>query len=253
MSHLILEHVHLHFKVHREKSIKNFLIPKRSDFNTFSKDGTVQALTDISLNLQDGDRLAVVGHNGAGKSTLLKVLAGIYPPSAGTIRHSGRISCLFELATGFQMESSGWENIYLRGLMLGETPAGIRQKMNEIAAFSGLGEYLEMPVKYYSSGMFIRLAFSVSTAIQPEILLLDEVMAAGDAGFLAKAQKRMLELMNTTKIMVFVTHSMPSAVEFCNKAIWLEKGSIAAFGEPQQICDQYIQSVKKENDPCSTL
>lgn len=243
MTHITLDNVDLTFHVRREKSVKEFLTFKSDGFHSFGQDGSVHALKGLNLALKEGDRLAVIGHNGAGKSTLLKLIAGIYPPSSGFVQTSGKISCLFELATGFQMECSGWENIYLRGLMLGDTPQGIRSKMSEIAEFSELGEFLEMPVKYYSSGMFMRLAFSVSTAIRPDILLLDEVLGAGDAGFLTKAKRRMQELMDTTKIMVFVTHSMESAIAFCNSCIWLDKGEIRIQGTPGEVSATYLQTM----------
>jgi len=243
MSLIQLENVDLVFQVWREKRIKDILIPGSRKFNDFHADGTVRALDHLNLTIRDGDRLAVIGHNGAGKSTLLKLISGIYPPTSGKVTVDGRISSMFELATGFEMESSGWDNIYLRGLMLGETPESIKSKMLEIAEFSELGDFLNMPVKYYSSGMFIRLAFSISTAIQPDILLLDEVIAAGDAAFLQKANQRMHEMVDISKIMVLVTHSMGSAVEMCNRCIWLERGNLMMDGEPEEVTKAYLSSL----------
>lgn len=248
MSHILLKDVDLYFRVKRERSIKSLLTFHNEGFHTFGADGSVHVINKMNLNLHDGDRLAVIGHNGAGKSTLLKLIAGIYPPSTGILQTSGQISCLFELATGFQMECSGWDNIYLRGLMLGETPQSIRAKMQEIAEFSELGDFLEMPVKYYSSGMLMRLAFSVSTAIKPDILLLDEVMGAGDAGFLSKAQKRMQELMESTKILVFVTHSSAAVTAFCNRCIWLDKGIIREDGAPREIWAHYLAEMTQPKE-----
>lgn len=239
----MLDHVDLTFKIWREKRIKDILVPGSKKFNKFGADGTVQALRDLSLTVEDGERLAVVGHNGAGKSSLLKLLAAIYPPTKGVCSVQGRISSMFELATGFEMELNGWDNIYLRGLMLGETPNSIKGKMKEIAEFSELGNFLNMPVKYYSSGMFLRLAFSISTAIEPDILLLDEVVAAGDAAFIEKATQRMNSMINTAKIMVYVTHSMPQAVSMCNRCIWLERGNILMDGEPKEVTEAYIKSL----------
>lgn len=244
MSLIQLENVNLIYKVWREKRIKDILIPGSKKFNTFEKDGSVHALRDLNFAMKDGDRVAVIGHNGAGKSSLLKMLAGIYPPSSGNLMVDGRISSMFELATGFEMESSGWDNIYLRGLMLGEKPADIKAKMKEIAEFSELGEFLNMPVKYYSSGMFLRLAFSVSTAIEPDILLLDEVVAAGDAAFIDKATQRMNQMVNTAKIMVYVTHSMVQAKDMCNRCIWLERGNLMMDGTPEDVTKAYIESVQ---------
>ena len=241
-----MEHVNLIYKIWRERKIKDILIPGSRKFNSYGSDGTVHALKDLNLTFQDGERVAVIGHNGAGKSSLLKMLAGIYSPASGKLTVEGRISSMFELATGFEMESSGWDNIYLRGLMLGETPTQIKGKMREIAEFSELGEFLNMPVKYYSSGMFLRLAFSVSTAIEPDILLLDEVVAAGDAAFIEKATQRMKHMVDTAKIMVFVTHSMLQAQEMCNRCIWLERGVVMADGAPVDVVKEYMESVKEK-------
>lgn len=245
MSLIQLENVDLTFHVWREKRIKDVLIPGSRRFNDFQEDGAVHAIDHMNLTVRDGDRVAVIGHNGAGKSTLLKMISGIYPPSTGKVTVEGRISSMFELATGFEMEANGWDNIYLRGLMLGESPESIKEKMWEIAEFSELGEFLNMPVKYYSSGMFIRLAFSISTAIHPDILLLDEVIAAGDAAFLQKANQRMHEMVNISKIMVLVTHSMESAVEMCNRCVWLERGTILADGQPDEVTRLYLRSINE--------
>lgn len=232
------------FKIQRQKKIKDILIPGSKKFNDFSKDGTVHAIKDMNLEIKEGERVTIIGHNGAGKSTFLKMVSGIYPPTSGELKVQGRISSMFELATGFEMEQSGFDNIYLRGLMLGESPKQIKEKMREIAEFSELGDFLNMPVKYYSSGMFIRLAFSVSTAIKPEILLLDEVVGAGDAAFIAKANKRMKELMSSSSIMVLVTHSMKDAVELGNRCIWFERGKIMMDGEPQKVTKEYLKNMK---------
>lgn len=238
-----MEDVNLIFKIWREKRIKDVFIPGSKKFNDFGREGTIHAIKNMSLTINDGERVAVIGHNGAGKSTLLKMISGIYPPSSGALDVEGKISSMFELATGFEMESNGWDNIYLRGLMLGETPDRIKSKMREIAEFSELGEFLNMPVKYYSSGMFVRLAFSISTAIEPDILLLDEVVAAGDAAFLNKANKRMKDMIHISKIMLLVTHGMDSAVEMCNRCIWLERGVIMMDGKPKEVTKAYLQSL----------
>lgn len=245
MSVIQFEDVDLVFRVWREKRIKDILIPGSQKFNDFHADGTIHAIDHLNLTIRDGERVAVVGHNGAGKSTLLKVISGIYPPTSGQVTVNGRISSMFELATGFEMEANGWDNIYLRGLMLGESPESIKEKMWEIAQFSELGDFLDMPVKYYSSGMFIRLAFSISTAIYPDILLLDEVIAAGDAAFLQKANRRMHEMVDSSKIMVLVTHSMASAVEMCNRCIWMERGRIKADGAPREVTEQYLSNIEE--------
>ena len=239
MSSIEIKNADLVFNVWHQKRIKDVLIPGSNKFSDYT-DGKVHAIDNLSLSLKDGDRLAIIGHNGAGKSTLLKMISGIYPPTSGRITVDGNISSMFELATGFEMEQSGWNNIYLRGLMLGLTPDEIKEKMNEIAEFSELGNYLNMPVKYYSSGMFVRLAFSISTSIEPDILLLDEIIAAGDAGFLEKANERLQSMISTSKIMAFVTHSMESAVKMCNKCIWMQQGRILMSGTPGDVTKSYI-------------
>lgn len=245
MSHIILKDVNLYFKTKREKRIKDFLVKGSNKFNKFSQEGIVHAIKNMNLEIKEGERVSIIGHNGAGKSTFLKMISGIYPPTNGILNVSGKISSMFELSTGFEMESSGWDNIYLRGLMLGETPSSIKEKMKEIAEFSELGEFLDMPVKYYSSGMFVRLAFSVSTAIKPDILLLDEIVAAGDASFLKKAEKRMNEMIDVAKIMVLVTHSMKTAKDLTNRCLWFEKGKIIMDGKPKEVIKEYLKNIKE--------
>lgn len=243
MSIISLKDVNLVFKIQKQKKIKDIFIPGSKKFNEFTQNGTVHAIKNMNLEIKDGERVTIIGHNGAGKSTFLKIISGIYPPTSGELRVEGRISSMFELATGFEMEQSGLDNIYLRGLMLGESPKQIKEKMRGIAEFSELGDFLNMPVKYYSSGMFIRLAFSVSTAINPEILLLDEVVGAGDAAFIAKANKRMKELISSSRIMILVTHSMKDAVELGNRTIWLERGEVIMDGAPESVVKAYTNSM----------
>lgn len=241
MSLIELKNINLVYDINCEKKLKDIILFNKSKSNLINQK-KIHALRDIDISLKDGDRLGIIGHNGAGKSSLLKLIAGIYPQTSGQLNIKGKISSLFELATGFEMEASGWDNILLRGLMLGESPRKMKEKAKEIAEFSELGDFLNIPVKYYSSGMFIRLAFSVSTAIEPEILLLDEVIAAGDAKFIEKAQNRMKELVDNVKILVFVTHSIQSMKDVCNKCIWLENGQIKMYGDPEEVSNSYLNS-----------
>jgi len=236
MSNILIENVDLEFVFRPAGSIKDLLVGRRMHEGEIKK---VHALKNINLELNGGDRLGIIGHNGAGKSTLLKTIAGIYTPTNGTVRLEGVPTCLFELATGFEMEASGYQNIKLRALMLGLTPKKADAKTDEIAAFSGLGEHLKRPLKYYSSGMFLRLAFSISTAISPEILLLDEVVAAGDAGFIDKANQRMREMVDQVDILVFVSHSMEQIKTFCNRCIWMSGGRIVLQGDVNQVISAY--------------
>lgn len=245
MSLIKLEDINLVFHTQRQKRIKDFLIPGSKKFNDFESNGTVHAIKDMNLEIKNRERVAIIGHNGAGKSTFLKMISSIYPPTSGKMTVEGKISSLFEFATGFETEQTGWDNIYLRGLMLGETPDSIKKKMKAIGEFSELGDFLNMPVKYYSSGMFIRLAFSVSTSINPDILLLDEALAAGDAAFIGKANQRMQEMMQDANIMVLVTHNMETAMQLCNRCLWFERGEILMDGDPRDVTAAYIRSIKE--------
>ena len=239
MANIKLENVNLQFKISPEKSLLASvasLYKKNVNPSYF-----VHAAKDISLELNDGDRLGIIGRNGAGKSTLLKIIAGIYKPNSGVVQVKGKTSCMFELSTGFEMNSNGWDNIKIRGLMLGMSPREIDQKAGEIAEFSELGDALNRPVKHYSSGMFIRLAFSISTAIEPEVLLLDEVMSAGDAGFISKAKKRIEGMIDKANILVFVSHATPAIKSLCNKVILLDKGTIVTSGNTEEVIEQYKQ------------
>jgi len=199
----------------------------------------IDALSGVSLDIRSGERVGIIGLNGAGKSTLLKVMAGIYPPTSGASRTTGHVCPMFEFATGFEMNQSGWDNIVVRGLLLGMSRREISEKKDEIAAFSELGAFLDYPVRTYSSGMFIRLAFAVSTAMNPEILLLDEVVGAGDINFADKAKKRMREFMEQGSIVAFSSHSLELVGEFCTRVVWLERGRVRADGPTREVIDAY--------------
>lgn len=201
----------------------------------------IDALRNLNIDIKRGERVGLIGLNGAGKSTLLKVMAGIYPPTVGDVETRGHICPLFEFATGFEMNLSGWENIRIRGLLLGMSQDEISHKMPEIAEFTELGDFLNYPVRTYSSGMFIRLAFAVSTSINPEILLMDEVMGAGDIAFAEKARRRMFDFIEQGQVLVFTTHNFGLLSEFCKRTIWLEKGSVVADGLTADVLRQYQQ------------
>lgn len=239
MRKIVVENVSLVYRVGLNLSLKGVMLDMVRLRRRTRTLPTVRALDGVSLHVQEGERLGIIGRNGAGKSTLLKVMAGLLPPTEGKVRQNGRISCLFEVATGFEMNSSGWDNIWLRGLLLGATPAEIRAREKEIAEFTELGEFLDLPVRCYSSGMFVRLAFSISTAFDPEILLLDEVIAAGDQKFYAKAKERIKQLIDRAAMMVLVSHSLGTIEELCTRAIWLEKGRIVQDGEPLPVIRAY--------------
>ncbi|OGT37793.1 MAG: sugar ABC transporter ATP-binding protein [Gammaproteobacteria bacterium RIFCSPHIGHO2_12_FULL_38_14] len=190
----------------------------------------INALDNLSLSLRHGDQVGLIGHNGSGKSTLLRVLANIYEPTKGQVRIQGHISPMLDTILGVESEFSGYENIYIRGTLLGLTRKQIKKQAAEIAELTGLGDYLSMPTRTYSSGMKIRLAFAISTTIQPDILLIDEIFGAGDAEFMERAKQKMTSLLNGSSIVVMATHSDDLIKEFCNKALLLESGQVKYFG-----------------------
>lgn len=199
----------------------------------------ITALDDVSLMFRDGDRVALIGDNGAGKSTLLRVLAGVYQPARGTVRLDGRVSTIFNVQLGMDHEATGYENILLRGLMLGLTRDQIESGIDDIAAFSELGPYLNMPVYTYSSGMVLRLAFAISTSIEPDILLLDEWIGAGDAQFIEKARRRLRALVDQSNILVVASHRLQLVRELCNKAALLDRGVVKGFGPVEEVLELY--------------
>jgi ABC-type polysaccharide/polyol phosphate transport system ATPase subunit len=248
MSLIQLDEVGLRFNVRcfGRISLKEYLLKgffRRSKKSTFA----VQALENINLTVNEGDRLGIIGHNGAGKSTLLKLLAGIYPPTTGRRRVHGHICSLFDIALGFESEASGWENIMFRGYLQGETPRSIRNKIQPIAEFSELGDFLNMPVRYYSAGMMVRLAFSIATAIEPEILIVDEVLSAGDMAFQTKARDRMRALMSSARAVVVVSHDLPALEQLCDQVLWLDHGRARMIGPTSEVIAAYTQQVDQDS------
>lgn len=191
---------------------------------------TVKALKNVSFELKAGDRLGIIGHNGAGKSTLLRVISQIYEPSYGEVKVKGKVSALLDVAMGMDGESTGYENILIRGIFHGLSKREIKEKQDEIAEFTELGDYLAMPVRTYSTGMLLRLAFAVATSIKPEILVLDEVIGAGDAGFAKKAQDRINDMIEHSKIVVLSSHDISVIEKNCNLLMLLNAGEIKYFG-----------------------
>jgi ABC-type polysaccharide/polyol phosphate transport system ATPase subunit len=244
MAHIDLDHVCLTFHVRKcgRVSLKEFLVRQmyRQSVNPIME---VRALRDVTLHIGEGERVGIIGHNGAGKSTILKLLAGVYPPTNGTRQVDGQISSLFDIALGFETDASGWENIMYRGYLQGETPATIKDKIQGIADFSELGEFLNMPVRYYSAGMLVRLAFSIATAIEPEILLVDEVLSVGDMAFQNKARQRMREMMAKARLIVMVSHDLVNLAQFCTRGIWLDHGSLRMDGPMDSVVAAYTESV----------
>src|SRR3990167_7186347 len=199
------------------------------------------ALKDVSLNIKQGEIIGVIGRNGAGKSTLLKILTGITPPTEGEIMMHGKVASLLEIGTGFHPELTGRENIFLNGAILGMTRKEITKKFDEIVDFAGVEKFLDTPVKYYSSGMYVRLAFSVAAHLEPDILLVDEVLAVGDAEFQKKCLGKMEEVTRKQgRTILFVSHNMAAIQSLCRKCILIEKGSIKSIGDTEDIVNQYL-------------
>jgi ABC-type polysaccharide/polyol phosphate transport system ATPase subunit len=203
----------------------------------------VRALDNVDLRFDSGDRIGLIGHNGAGKSTLLRIMAGIYSPTLGTISSDGKIVPLLDISLGMDENSTGYQNIRLRGLLLGMTDAEIKEKIEGIAEFCELGDYLDLPLRTYSSGMRVRLAFAVSTAVDAEILLLDEVMGVGDASFMHKAQARLADLHSRAEIVVLAMHANAEIRRVCNKALWMDHGRVRAFGAVEDVVAAYEAQV----------
>jgi ABC-type polysaccharide/polyol phosphate transport system ATPase subunit len=216
---------------------------RQSRFGTNGNGPVLHALRNVSLRLDHGDRVAVIGANGGGKSTLLRVLAGIYPPVCGSVSIEGRVCALLTAGLGMRDDSSGFENIEF-GLLLQGVPAEeLPARRDAVAAFTELGEYLNLNVSAYSSGMRLRLAFAISTAVEPDILIIDEMFGAGDAAFMKKAEARMADLIANSAILVFASH-MPALLEqFCNRGLLLERGEIAMDGPLQEVQRRYLKSV----------
>jgi ABC-type polysaccharide/polyol phosphate transport system ATPase subunit len=245
MARIELDKVGVTFRVRPSGRItlKEFLIRQVSR-RSASPMIKVRALQEVSLSFREGQRVGIIGPNGAGKSTLLKVLAGIYPPTRGQRHVEGRISSLFDIALGFEGDANGWENISYRGYLQGETPRSMRDKIAPIAEFSELGDFLNMPVRYYSAGMMVRLAFSIATAIEPEILLVDEVLSVGDMAFQEKARRRMQEMMAKAQLIIAVSHDLTSLAKLCDRGVWMDHGRVRQVGPISEIIHAYTDSVK---------
>jgi lipopolysaccharide transport system ATP-binding protein len=223
----------------------NWLKRRSSEETQFRKAEAFYALKDVSFDVQYGESVGLIGRNGAGKSTLLKILSRITRPSKGRVTLYYHVNSLLEVGTGFHTELSGRDNIYLSGSYLGMKIPEIQRKFDEIVAFSEIEQFIDTPVKYYSSGMFVRLAFSVAVHLTPEILLLDEVLAVGDADFRQKSFNKMKELLSSGATIVFVSHSENAIKEICKRAIWLSHGELKMDGPAADIVDSYMKSISQ--------
>jgi len=249
------QEIHVEFPIYgqRSRSLRNLIDPKssrmRRTFSTAALGGTIaaelsgkaviKAIDGLSFSLREGDRLGIVGHNGAGKTTLLRTLAGIYEPARGRLSVSGAVTPMFSLSDGMDQDATGYENIVLRGVVLGFRRNLIAKHIDDIAEFSELGDYLDMPVRTYSTGMFVRLGFAIATALEPEILIMDEMIGAGDAKFLNRAQARLKRMIERTQILVVATHGTDILRTWCNKAMLLDHGKLLYFGSVDEALARY--------------
>lgn len=238
-----VKNVSMRFNLSSQKvdSLKEYIIKfarKELKYNEF------WALKDVSLKVEKGDRLGILGLNGAGKSTLLKIIAGVLKPTEGSVNVKGKIAPLLELGAGFEREYTGAENIYLYGAVLGYPREFIAEKYNEIIEFSELGKFINVPLKNYSSGMRSRLGFSIATIVEPDVLILDEVLAVGDAKFRKKCEAKIQSMFDKGVTVLFVSHSLPQVQKICNKAILLEHGQVIANGDIKEVSGIYAQKTK---------
>ena len=232
--------VTMRFRLNNDKimSLKEFVttaLRGKLEFQEFT------ALSDVSFTVQAGETLGLIGRNGAGKSTMLKIISGILKPTKGRVVCRGNVVPMLELGSGFDFDLTGKENIFLNGAILGYSEEFLKAKFDEIVAFSELGQFIDVPIRNYSSGMLARLAFSVATVVNPEILIVDEILSVGDAAFQEKSKRRMLELMGGGTTVLFVSHSLEQIREMCSHVVWLEHGQVKAAGETEQICDLYCK------------
>lgn len=244
MAHIKLNNFHADFPIYNasSRSVKQ----RTMQFMTggaIAKDSSqrtiVRALNDITLDIHEGERVALLGHNGAGKSTLLRVFSGVYAPTIGNIDIEGKIGSLIDINLGIDTESTGRQNIYMRGILLGLKKSDIDEKIDEIIEFSELGDYIDLPIRTYSSGMQMRLSFSIATALKSDILLMDEWLSVGDAHFHVKAEQKLKQIVNEAKIIIIATHSIQTALENCQRGILLEAGKVKADGAIQEVIDYW--------------
>lgn len=249
MASISIQNLTLQYPVYdTDRSFRKTLLTRHVGGIIRPRNGTklpaITALDDISMDLRDGDRIGLIGHNGAGKTTLLKVLGGIYEPTAGRVEITGRSAALITMGIGIDPDDTGYENIMICGLYLGMDPKTIREKTEDIAEFTELGDFLNLPVKTYSSGMVLRLTFAITTAVVPEIMLMDEGLGAGDARFAKKAKQRVDQIVSNCSIMVVASHSPNLIQEMCNQAALLSQGRILARGPVDDILKMYDEMNK---------
>lgn len=242
---ILLKDVNLHYAsvAYKERSIKSLMAGAFKRKSAHGRIADIHALKNISAEINSGERVGLLGHNGAGKSTFLKTVAGLYPVSSGMLQVSGQVRSLFDLSLGFEPDATGRENILYRGLLLGLSPRFMREKEDEIVEFAGLGEFIDYPMKTYSAGMQVRLAFAISTMVGGDILLLDEVIGAGDANFMIKAKERINSLIERAEILVLASHDLGSLKSICNRGLVFHHGHLVFDGR----CTDAIEEYKKIN------
>ena len=223
----------LYFKEYILKKVKNEIKYKK-----------FRAIDNVSFEVEKGMNVGLIGHNGSGKSTLLKLISGILKPTTGDITVSGNIVPMLELGSGFDMDMTGEENIFLNGAVLGYAEDYLKSKYREIVDFSDLGDFIFVPIRNYSSGMLMRLAFSIATVVEPEILIVDEILSVGDAYFQEKSRRRMEELMSGGTTVLYVSHNIEQLMQICQKTIWLDHGRLVMYGDSVEVCNAYINSIK---------
>ena len=233
-----VNHVSLCYRMSAERvsGMKEFLVQALQGKLQYKE---FWALQDVDFSIEKGEVLGLVGANGAGKSTMLKIISGILKPTKGTVTVHGNIVPMLELGSGFDLELTGRENVFLNGAILGYSEDFLKEKYQEIVDFSELGEFIEMPLRNYSSGMITRLAFSIATVVKPDILIVDEILSVGDAAFQKKSKNRMMELMSGGTTVLLVSHSAEQITEMCSRAIWLEKGTMKMIGPAADVCRAY--------------
>lgn len=227
----------------KNNSCNNFCCTKIDNFSVTI--GNNEILKDVNLHIHCGELTSIIGPNGAGKSTLLKVVSGVYKPTTGTVEVNGKISPMIELGAGFDGELTARENIYLNGAILGYSKEFLEQKFDEIVEFSELKDFLDVPVKNFSSGMVAKLAFSISTIVDPEVLIVDEILSVGDIKFQEKSKNKMMSMIEGGTTVLYVSHSIDSIKELCSKVIWLDHGKIIKMGNAKEICDEYYKKLMK--------
>lgn len=243
MAHIVFENVNVDFPIYNanNRSLKNKIMQAATGGKVnFGANGVViRSLDGVSFSIGEGERVGLIGHNGAGKSTLLRTLGKVYAPTAGRVDIEGEIGSLVDISLGIDPEATGRENIFIRGALLGLQRKEIADHFEEIVDFSDLGEFIDMPVRTYSSGMHLRLAFAVATIIRPEILLMDEWLSVGDAAFNTKAEQRLDSLVQSSRILVIASHSRDLIERICNRVLWFEHGKLKMDSTPSIVCQQY--------------